>query len=308
MNEVKKILLAVLLGTCMFSNVEAQKIIGRSSPERPEWYGQTKENYLISVASGKSLEDAQRKSMDAIKIQMLESVAQNIEFSSETLINQFTHNQDVISDISFKQKGKNSVVNLPYITGVSLSKAKDSYWEVTQDYDGSSKVYSYCILYPFPLAEYERLKSEFDKIEEDMQSKVKLRIEQLPQIRDVRQLEDGISELHMVHEYYFDRQRKFNVENLIGQYKDVFNRINIKNKRIGKCKFKVWLTLGDEILKCDIVPKCKSETATRIKCGIDADGSYLVNFSDEDCIPDDENIITMTFKFKYYTLRHKLEF
>ena len=116
MIEVKKILLAVLLGTCMFSNVEAQKIIDRSSPERPEWYGLSKENYLISFASGKSLEDAQRKSMDAIKIQMLESVAQNIEFSSETLIEQFTHNQDVISDISFKQKGKSSVVNLPYIT------------------------------------------------------------------------------------------------------------------------------------------------------------------------------------------------
>lgn len=45
-----------------------------------------------------------------LKIQMLESVAQNIEYSTETIIEQVTHNQDLQSYIPFTQKARQAVL------------------------------------------------------------------------------------------------------------------------------------------------------------------------------------------------------
>lgn len=292
---------------CLCLPLSAQQIIERSVSKRPDWVGQVKENYLITSATAETLEDAQKKCLDAIKVQMLESVAQNIEYSTETIIEQITHNQDVQSGISFRQQGKTSVVNLPYISGVSLSNAECSYWECVRDKQNDKFSYVYSLLYPYPKIEYQRLRSEFEKLDMEMAGIVRRREKQVSEIYSIDTLEVGIVDLKIAESYFFDQQRKNKAISVIEQYEKVFGQLNVESKRIDRCKFRCWITWNGNVMECSSIPKCKSGSATKIKCTVD-DESYIVTFSDEECISDDDNQIEVIFRFKYHTLKHNIYF
>lgn len=297
----------VILFLSVSSLICAQEIVERSQKKRPYWVGQVLENYLITSATAPTLEEAQQKCLNSVKVQILESVAQNIEFSTETIIEQLTHNQDVQSDIIFRQKGKNSVVNLPYVQGVSMANAEEAYWECLEDRNTHERSYMFTLLYPYPYAEYIKLKNEFEKMDSEMVSMVVKIKKALPYVNSVDSVESSIVSLELAKNYFFDAHRKETVDELIHQYKNFLKQLNIESTRIEKCKFRMWLAHDGNVVECSYMPKCKSETATKIQCKID-DESYVVTFSDEYCISDDDNVIDIVFRLEYATLKHKLHF
>lgn len=305
MNERRLYILVLLVG--MSLSLSAQHVVERSSSRRPDWFGQVVENHLVTSAVGRTIDEAQRKCLDAVKVQMLESVAQNIEYSTETVVRQLTHNQDVQSDISFRQRSKTGVANLPYISGVSLAKAKGSYWECVRDGQSGALSYVYSLLYPYPESEYQLLKSEFDKLDIAMTEIVRKEEARLADISSVDTLEAAIANLEMAENYFFDRHRKNKARDVIKKYENVFGLLNVESKRIDRCKFRCWITWNGNVMECSSLPKCKSDAATKIRCTVD-DGSYVITFSDEDCIGDDDNQIDVTFRFKTKTLKHVLHF
>lgn len=288
-------------------SIYAQKVIDKSASKRPAWYGQVQEGYIIVAASAETLEEAQRKCIERVKILMLESVAQNIEYSTETIIEQVTHNQDVQSDIKFRQSGKISVVNLPYITGVSLSNAQESYWEAVQDKQSKKVSYSYSLIYPYPRSAYRQLLAEFEEMDAKMVAYVQQSEENLKTAFNIDSMEICMVNIKMAEDYFFDNQRKTKARNVIDQYTKAFRQFNVESKRIGKCKFRCWITWNGEIMESSSLPKCKSETATQIICRKE-DDTYIITFSDEECIGDDDNHIDISFIFKPCTLKHKLYF
>ena len=305
MNERRLYILVLLVGTSL--SLSAQHVVERSSSRRPDWFGQVVENHLVTSAVGRTIDEAQRKCLDAVKVQMLESVAQNIEYSTETVVRQLTHNQDVQSDISFRKRSKTGVANLPYISGVSLAKAKGSYWECVRDDQSGALSYVYSLLYPYPESEYQLLKSEFDKLDAAMTEIVRKEEARLADISSVDTLEAAIANLEMAENYFFDRHRKNKARDVIKKYENVFGLLNVESKRIDRCKFRCWITWNGNVMECSSLPKCKSDAATKIRCTVD-DESYVITFSDEDCIGDDDNQIDVTFRFKTKTLKHVLHF
>lgn len=305
MNERRLYILVLLVG--MSLPLSAQHVVDRSSSRRPDWFGQVVENHLVTSAVGKTIDEVQRKCLDAVKVQMLESVAQNIEYSTETVVRQLTHNQDVQSDISFRQRSKTGVANLPYISGVSLAKAKGSYWECVRDGQSGALSYVYSLLYPYPESEYQLLKSEFDKLDAAMTEIVRREEARLSDVGSIDTLEAAIANLEMAENYFFDRHRKDKARDVIKKYENVFGLLNVESKRIDRCKFRCWITWNGNVMECSSLPKCKSDAATKIRCTVD-DGSYVITFSDEDCIGDDDNRIDVTFRFKTKTLKHVLHF
>ena len=305
MNERRLYILVLLVG--MSLSLSAQHVVDRSSSRRPDWFGQVVENHLVTSAVGRTIDEAQRKCLDAVKVQMLESVAQNIEYSTETVVQQLTHNQDVQSDISFRQRSKTGVANLPYISGVSLAKAKGSYWECVRDGQSGALSYVYSLLYPYPESESQLLKSEFDKLDAAMTEIVRREEARLSDVGSIDTLEAAIANLEMAENYFFDRHRKDKARDVIKKYENVFGLLNVESKRIDRCKFRCWITWNGNVMECSSLPKCKSDAATKIRCTVD-DGSYVITFSDEDCIGDDDNRIDVTFRFKTKTLKHVLHF
>lgn len=302
-----KQLLFGALGLCAFLfavDADAQKVTERSRKNRPEWIGGTQKEYLIVSARGKDLESAKQKCLAAVKVQMLESVAQNIEYSTETLVEQFTHNEEVESNISFRQKGKTSVVNLPYISGISLANAEDSYWEKVAD---ETDCYIFHLLYPYSTSDYRTLKEEFDKLDAEMDNLVRKHENTIADIRSVEEIESGIEALFIAQEYFFDAKRRAWTGHVMERYRQLFARLAVESECVGKCRFRCWITLDGNVLKSSVIPVMKAACASRLQCTTDGE-TYIVSFSDEDCIEDEPNYINLTFRWKEYTLKHKLHF
>lgn len=244
--------------------------------------------------------------MRSVLVRMLESVAQNIEYSSETTIEQTTHGQDVASDILFKQKGRSSVANLPYLRDAGISKAKDYYWELISDKDGS-RYYSYSLLYPFTASDERQLKDEFEKREKEMNGIVADAESRLNSIISVDTLETEVDRLEYARDYFFDSVRKAKAGHIISLYMDALKGLTLNSKRLNRGKYQVWVERDCKPVRCSRLPVCKSATASKIKCS-GMDGTFIVTFSDEDCVPDDDNKITIRLQLKHNTIKYDLFF
>lgn len=285
----------------------AQRVIDRSQKKRPDWIGKIEKNHLIVSATADDLESAMQKSLASVKIQMLESVAQNIEYATETLIEQFTRNQEVESNITFRQQGKTNVVNLPYLSGISLSKAEASYWELVSDNSTKEKTYIFYLLYPYASSDYQALKNEFDRLDAQMVEVVKKHEEALLDIESVDAIGAALDELFLAYEYFFDKQRRSRTNNVIRSYQKIYANLSMESKRIARHAFQCRITFKGNPLTCSTLPTLQAACASRLKCTTDSE-TYTVTFSDEDCIEDEPNYIELIFRWNPYTLKHKLYF
>lgn len=294
---------------CLFAlplTVDAQKVIDRSAKKRPAWVGATEEGYLIVSATDKDIEAAKQKSLVSVKVQILESVAQNIEHTTETLIEQITRGDDVQSNIDFRQRGRTRVANLPFISGVTLSNAADSYWEQIEDKASGDTYYMFSLLYPYSSSDYTRLKSEFDKLDGEMVATVKRLEGKLSSIDSVAAIGRALDELTMAHDYFFDSKRQAWTENVSNAYRNVYRSLTVESKRMSSNSFKCRITYEGKAMACSTMPKMRSECATQLNCTNDGT-SYTVTFSDQDCIADEDNYIELSFRLDgNHTLRHKL--
>lgn len=158
----------VLLLMCCVS-VGAQQIVERSAKKRPEWYGTTRQGFLVVTGVDSDLQKAQQKTLNEVKLQILQSVAQNVTYSNEMMTELLTQNQDVQTTTSFREQGTTRVANLPFLTGITLSRAADSYWELQRDKQSGEMQYAFCLLYPYSDADYQELKAQFDELEGRME-------------------------------------------------------------------------------------------------------------------------------------------
>lgn len=306
---MRRIIRTLLLFAVIMASLSAsaQKVVERSAKKAPQWVGSVTDGYIVASSTGKTIDEAQQKSMRMVLVHMLEAVAQNVESSTETTIEQKTHGQDVSSDIYFKQVGKSSVANLPCLKGMGISKAKDFYWERIEDKSTGELYYSYSLLYPFTASDEQQLKEEFDKLDADMVAIVDNAEKQLPDIQSVNALEKGIADQEYARDYFFDAVRKNRAEHLIESYKSTLKQLTLNSRRLARCQYELWVEKEGKVLTCSTIPSCKSKTATKIQCR-PSNGKFLLTFSDEECIPDDENKITVQLRLKYNTIRYDLFF
>lgn len=304
--NVKHLIVGLCL--CLFPvSLFSQHVIERSMKKRPEWVGTTMQGYLIVSASANELEYAKQKCLTSIKVQMLESIAQNVEYSTETLIEQITQNQNVETNIAFKQKGKTTVVNLPYLTGISLSKAESSYWELCYDKETQERFYTFSVLYPYPEREYQSLKKDFEKMDGEIVDMVKGCEMRIQRQTNLDEAENDLVKLDLAKEYFFDKARILWVDSVIELYKRFFSNIMVDSELVSDNCYRCHLKNNGVLLSCSVVPRLKSECATDVKCFIDK-GVYLVTFSNEDCIEDEHNYIELNFRFSLCNIKHKLYF
>lgn len=286
-------------------DAKAQKVIDSSRKKRPEWVGGAIKGALIVSAVSDNLENAKLKCLSDIKVQMLESVAQNIEYSSRIVVDQLTQGHNVQSNISYHQEGGTNVANLPFLTGISMASAEDFYWEKFLDSKTNHTYYCFNLLYPYNDADYQMLKSEFDIMDGKMVSTVEGCETDLNKFGSIEELEDRFSKLLLAKDYFFDKKRSAWVDNVINSYMNCYSGLTVCSKNIEKGKIQCWIQSTGKLLSCTTLPSIKSECASRIECTSDG-RIYTITYSDEYCIDDADNSLELCFKFRYYTLKHKL--
>lgn len=274
------------------------KVVEKSSKKQPDWVGGAERNYLIVSAEAPTIEQAKEKILISLKQQIVGTVATRIESTTtidrtETTVgNESDYTEQVSSSVRSK------LVNIPFISEVSLSKAKDFYWEKLYDKKSKSYKYEYHLRYLFTDFEANALVNQFNERENKLNVRLRLYEEQLGNIGCVEEIDRTLNDLKaFLAKFDSDDPRRRQTEQLSNNYRKLYKAIDIR--RINETSDKriaVALYLSDRQISCMQKPQLLSNCANKLSVSIEND-TYYITYSDENCYDEDENHITVRFRF-----------
>ncbi|MBE9488324.1 MAG: hypothetical protein IMY73_03975, partial [Bacteroidetes bacterium] len=193
---------------------------------------------------------------------------------------------------------------VPFMTGVSISKVEESYWEKRMDKSTKKISYLYSIKYPFPSLELKKMIHAFDEQDKKMSNKLDALTTQFENVNSIEQIDVATNDLETLTAYFFDDVRKNEAKNLSKNYKILYSKIGISrvSNELGNEKFA--LMLGNKMLSYAKAPKVKSETAFKLQTKQEDNGIWSLTYDYSTCYPDEENIINVTWVVNGKTLKN----
>ena len=175
---MKRIGITVALLFCMGTVslfAQAYKVVEKSDKKAPVWYESAESGYIVASAETGSMEEARQQCLESVKRQIIQAVAQNVEFSDSHVVKQTSGSGDRITEFvdQYMAEGSTRAASLPFIKGISLSKVDGSYWEKRRDKKSGKITYAYAIRYPFPESEHKALVRQFEEQDRAMEDLIK---------------------------------------------------------------------------------------------------------------------------------------
>ena len=283
---IRLVTVAAMLGTlCGVANAAKPiKVLDRSASKAPVWLDGTQEEYVITSAIADDMDAARNQCLDNVKTKIIESVAQNVQFGSESRIAQST-----------------------FIRGISVSKIADSYWEKRMDKATKKVTYLYAIKYPFPRIELKKMTREFEKRDHEMVTRYNALDRGLDSVASLEQIDRAIEELNPLITYFFDDVRKQAAISLQSNYRKLYDQIVIETAHEKSEEAFLVFRLNGRPIAVSQKPKVKSECATRIVCHME-DSGCRVTYSTEFCEENVPGEIRLTFRFGSRPVQHLIYF
>ena len=91
------------------------KVVNRSASSEPSWINGTEQQMIIVSSKAPTMEEARQKCLDNIRLQMLDAISQNIEFTSSEISTQYTQNEMLEFRTQFNSELRKQSANIPYI-------------------------------------------------------------------------------------------------------------------------------------------------------------------------------------------------
>lgn len=310
--KIKRIAFTVvlLLSTASLSVfAQAYKVVEKSSKKAPVWYESAQSGYIVASAETTSMEESRRQCLESIKRQIIQSVAQNIEFSDSHVVKQTSGNGDRITEFvdQYLAEGSTRAASLPFIKGISLSKVEGSYWEKRRDKKSGKITYAYAIRYPFPESEHKALVRQFEEQDRQMEDLVKDMEENISRISSVEEIDRCITRMRPAVEYFFDKTRREWAEGVVQNYRKLPTFITAEGSATDKDAYTVSLFLNGTKITTATMPKLSSNCASQLKA-VPRGEDILITYSSEDCLEDEENFVELTFRMPGKSLKHKFYF
>lgn len=272
------------------------KTVEKSCKKQPAWVGGAERNYLIVSAEATTIEEAKEKILISLKQQIVGTVATKIESTTtidrkETTIgNETDYTENVSSSIRSK------LANIPFISDVSLSKAKDFYWEKLYNKKAKAYKYEYHIRYLFTDFEVSALVNQFNERESQLNTRLRQYEQNLDNIRSVEEIDRTLNELKAFQtEFDTDDPRRSQTEQLSNNYRKLYKAIHIRQENgTANDHIIVGLYLSDRLISYMQKPQLLSNCATRLSVSTEND-LYFISYSNDACYEDDENYIDIRF-------------
>ena len=197
---MKRIGITVALLFCMGTVslfAQAYKVVEKSDKKAPVWYESAESGYIVASAETGSMEEARQQCLESVKRQIIQAVAQNVEFSDSHTVKQTSGNGDRITEFvdQYMAEGSTRAASLPFIKGISLSKVDGSYWEKRRDKKSGKITYAYAIRYPFPESEHKALVRQFEEQDRAMEDLIKKMEEHISDISSVEEIDQCITKM-----------------------------------------------------------------------------------------------------------------
>lgn len=290
------------------ASVSAQqyKVVEKSDKKAPVWYESSEADYLVASAVDKDMEAARQQCLESVRRQIIQAVAQNVEFSEKTLLKQTTGNGDEIIEFinTYTAEGSVQAASIPFLKGISLSKVESSYWEKRQDKATKTITYAYAIRYPFPKSELNALVREFDRRDQEMESKLTELEGRMNQMQSVEEIDQTINQLQPVVAYFFDKTRKERAQGVLNGYRKLSTYISVEGKQSGDNVYTMWLNLQGRKITASALPSLKSNCASQLQA-VAKGQDVVVTYDNIDCLGDEENFIEAIFRLNGKVLKHK---
>lgn len=300
-----KKLIIVCCALLLAASVSGQsKVIERSAKKVPDWLNTAVDDYLVVSVTANSLAEAQNKTLTEITERIIQSVASNVSVNQENLLTEVNTNGNIESKDAFTHISKIKSANLPFLKGISLSNVADLYWEKLQDKSSKKESYNYSVKYPFSQAEQRKLVADFEALDAEKVAQYEALVQKLQSIEAVDEIRQAIAELNTLGEYFFDEVRLSQVKGLAQQYRQLYDALSLTGAFQDGGKYQCQVLLQGNPVKVSTAPKVTSNCASQITVR-PAEGAFLVSFSAEDCLPEEENFLQISFRVEGKRLEHK---
>lgn len=280
------------------------KVLERSEKNSPSWTKELSSGHIVVTGEGRTLEEARKAALDALLARIITSVATNVESrSSQTGKESF---EDGISHSSetFESSLEIAAARLPFIKGVSLSEASGIYWEKLEDKKSRRTLYKVDLLYPLSESQLEDYRRQFEDMDAEKRAELRVLKEQIPNVSSAGQISEAESRLTALEEYFFDKVRRKEAEELRKQYAALYRSISISGSQTGPGEATVRTLLDGKPFAAGVRLKVTSECASAINATPQGDGStWIVSFDTSDCLPMEQNTLEVSANIKSARLK-----
>lgn len=306
----KRTILFTLIFTlfCSAFNLQAQKVkvLEKSEKKKPVWVNNMEPGFVIVTASSNSIEDAQQKTLAKVKEQIISSVAENIQTSSEYFRSENIKNNNTDFTESFQTATKTRAADMPFIKGVSLTNVSAYYWEKLQE--GDATKYYYHMKYPFTKEQLNELIKEFERIDKEKTDQLEALLNKIPAMNNLEEMSQTVKALEALANGFIDvdiRKDKANVG--IAKLKDMLKNVSIEtgNNTIGEIR--LILKVGNKTVTTSRKPKVKSNCA-KITDIRNKQPEWLITYTYDECYEDPDNSVKVEFLTAYGRAKSELFF
>lgn len=288
------------------AGAQQYKVLEKSDKKAPAWYESSEADYLVASAVASDMETARQKCLESIRRQIIQAVAQNVEFSEKTLLKQTTGSGDEITEFinTYTAEGSVQAASVPFLKGISLAKVQGSYWEKQQDKKTKEITYAYAVRYPFPKAELNALVREFDRRDKEMEGKLDEIEAKMNAMQSVEEIDQTVNQLQPVLAYFFDKTRKQRAQGVLNGYRKLSTYISVEGRKSGDNAYTMWLNLQGRKITASVVPTLKSNCASQLQAVVKGQ-DIVVTYDNIDCLEDEENFVEAIFRLQGKVLKHK---
>lgn len=302
---MRKLWMIVCL-TALVSSAFAQdyKVLDRSEKPRPAWVGRSGEEVIALGAEKPTLEEARQACMQALRLEIIGSIATNVQSESSVYIKnrQATVGSEFVEEFINNSTTQSAV--LPFLTNISVANALATYWEKRQDKKTHEVSYEYCMLYPFPESVRQAYLDEFLKIDREMVEKTEELNARLSSISSIEDIDRGSVEIKECVNYFFDKRRKAWAEGIAALYRKAPSKISVHGKQMDKGSYRVWLEYDGHKITPSGTPTLKSDCAENLQFSRD-EQDYLITFTTQNCLEDEPRSLEVSFRIKAKSIKQK---
>lgn len=284
----------------------AVKVIESSTRPAPKWAYGAEEGFLIVSAEASDPETAKNKAFNAIKKQMVNSIAETVHSSSYRVSEEVEVNNIYTSMDMYKEQVATESANVPFLSHVTLAKVADFYWEHKQDKKEGIDFYVYHLKYPFSRADQEELVAKFEAQEAEINNKIKaFQNEDFSTYTSVEQMVEQATAVRTFQSSLMENDtRRKTCDHILRGYKANVEQLSIRAISVDREKTLYELYYGDQKMDCNIRPylrtKCLQKMDWQVK-----DGVAIVTYDYSSCDPDEQNYIDITITILGKKINHR---
>lgn len=301
---VLSLLLLASLLPCM---AQKEKVVERSARKVPEWLGKSSSDCFSVVATAPELGDAQRWCLEDIRQHIVTTIAANIT-SEERFRQEQSACDGVVSLLShYASDVTTQGAAIPYLCGISLSRASDVYWERRFVREKKSYYYICHVRYPFSALERAEAIEAFRSLDAARYARLKEIEEEFGRFTELSWLEQAATALDPLIGYFFDSDRRRLAENLQQRCRQACGEVALvcDSARLGACYYH--FTLHGRCVTTDRAPRLRSDYATALRVMRNGEEGYVLLY-DEAGIAGEENTVEAVYTFGGRRLRHLFTF